>query len=152
MNFHFVLINRLIHPTFVNKERLYLNHTVTYWRLGDEKTSMWNFKLIIIQGVSKKNCWQNSESYAASPPKSHLYRPFMTKLRNVCFWPFLREGLNEKNVFFRALPELPNPPPPMTPIQATWSSFFGIRNSRFESQFRTKNKYIFYVIYCIYAT
>ena len=23
----------------------------------------------------------------------------------------VREGLNEKNVFFRALPELPNPPP-----------------------------------------
>ena len=30
-------------------------------------------------------------------------------------------------------------PPPMTPIRATWSSFFGSRNSRFESQFRTKN-------------
>ena len=45
----------------------------------------------------------------------------------------------KKNVFFRALPELPNPPPPMTPIRATWSSFFGSRNSRFESQFRTKN-------------
>ena len=28
-------------------------------------------------------------------------------------------------------------PPPMTPIRATWSSFFGSRNSRFESQFRT---------------
>merc|ERR1719318_57468 len=27
----------------------------------------------------------------------------------------------------------------MTPIPATWSSFFGSRNSRFESQFRTKN-------------
>ena len=49
----------------------------------------------------------------------------------------LREGINEeKNVFFRALPELPKPPP-MTPIRATWSSFFGSRNSRFESQFRT---------------
>ena len=45
----------------------------------------------------------------------------------------------EKNVFFRALPELPKPLPPMTPIRATWSSFFGSRNSRFESQFRTKN-------------
>ena len=43
----------------------------------------------------------------------------------------------KKNVFFRALPELPNPPP-MTPIWATWSSFFGRQNSRFESQFRTK--------------
>ena len=51
----------------------------------------------------------------------------------------LREGINEeKNVFFRALPELPKPPP-MTPIRATWSSFFGSRNSRFESQCRTKN-------------
>ena len=45
----------------------------------------------------------------------------------------------KKNVFFRALPELPKPPPPMTPIRATWSSFFGSRNSRFESQFKTKN-------------
>ena len=43
----------------------------------------------------------------------------------------------KKNVFFRALPESPKPPPPMTPIRATWSSFFGSRNSRFESQFRT---------------
>ena len=32
-------------------------------------------------------------------------------------------GQQKKNVFFRALPELPRPPP-MTPIQATWSSFF----------------------------
>ena len=45
-------------------------------------------------------------------------------------------GQLKKNVFFRALPELPKPPP-MTPIRATWSSFFGSRNSRFESQFRT---------------
>ena len=27
----------------------------------------------------------------------------------------------------------------MTPNRATWSSFFGSGNSRFESQFRTKN-------------
>ena len=38
----------------------------------------------------------------------------------------------KKKVFFRALPELPNPPP-MTPIWATWSSFFGRQNSRFKS-------------------
>ena len=50
-----------------------------------------------------------------------------------------KTSIEKKNVFFRALPELPNPPPPMTPIRATWSSFFGSRNSRFESQFRTKN-------------
>ena len=48
-------------------------------------------------------------------------------------------GQLKKNVFFRTLPELPKPPPPMTPIRATWSSFFGSQNSRFESQFRTKN-------------
>ena len=52
-------------------------------------------------------------------------------------------GQLKKNVFFRALPELPEPPlppPPLiTPIRATWSSFFGSRNLRFESQFRTKN-------------
>ena len=47
-------------------------------------------------------------------------------------------GQLKKNVFFRALPELPKSPP-MTPIRATWFSFFGSRNSRFESQFRTKN-------------
>ena len=54
----------------------------------------------------------------------------------------------EKNVFFRALPESPKPPP-MTPIRATWSSFFGSRNSRFESQFRTKNTIctIYYTVY-----
>ena len=59
-------------------------------------------------------------------------------LRNI-FSPLrLMEGVNwrKKNVFFWALPELPNPPP-LTPIWATWSSFFGSRNSRFESQFRT---------------
>ena len=46
---------------------------------------------------------------------------------------WVREGLNEKkNVFFRALPQLPKPPP-MTPIRATWSFFSGRQNSRFES-------------------
>ena len=49
----------------------------------------------------------------------------------------VREDLKKKNVFFRALPESPKPPPPMTRIRATWSSFFGSRNSRFENQFRT---------------
>ena len=42
------------------------------------------------------------------------------------------EGLGKasikKNVFFRALPESPNPPP-LTPIWATWSFFFGRQNS-----------------------
>ena len=39
----------------------------------------------------------------------------------------LREGLNEKkNVFFRALPELTNPPP-LTHIRATWSFFSDVK-------------------------
>ena len=47
-----------------------------------------------------------------------------------------REDINrKKNVFFRALPELPNPPP-MTPIWAIWSFFFRHQNSRFESHLR----------------
>ena len=78
MNFYFVLINRLIHPTFVNKERLYLNHTVTYWRLGDEKTSMWIFKLIIIQGVSKKG--------AGRIPRAMLH-PHLKVTYTVLLWP-----------------------------------------------------------------
>ena len=37
----------------------------------------------------------------------------------------------------------------MTPIRATWSSFFGSRNSRFESQFRTKTT-IYTIQYTVY--
>ena len=37
----------------------------------------------------------------------------------------------------------------MIPIRATWSSFFGSRNSRFESQFRTKNT-IYTIWYTVY--
>ena len=51
----------------------------------------------------------------------------------------VREGVNWKKTF--SFGHCPNylTPPPMTPIWATWSSFFGSRNWRFESQFRTKN-------------
>ena len=54
--------------------------------------------------------------------------------KNACFaTKQLREDIRrKKNVFFRALPESPNPPP-LTPIRATWSFFFGRQNSRFES-------------------
>ena len=45
----------------------------------------------------------------------------------------------EKNVFFRALPELPKPLPPHDPNSGNLVLFFGRQNSRFESQFRTKN-------------
>ena len=44
----------------------------------------------------------------------------------------------KKNVFFWALPESPNPPPPMTPIRATWSFFFGRQKRRFSAYYRTK--------------
>ena len=43
----------------------------------------------------------------------------------------------KKNVFFRALPESPKPPP-MTPIRATWSFFFGRQKRRFSAYYRTK--------------
>ena len=51
----------------------------------------------------------------------------------------IREEINWKKTFsFGHCPNyLPPLPPPMTPIRATWSSFFGSRNSRFESQCRT---------------
>ena len=53
-----------------------------------------------------------------------------------CTW--LREGLNEKkNVFLRALPESPNPPP--DPKSGNLVLFFGRQNSRFESHLRTKS-------------
>ena len=40
----------------------------------------------------------------------------------------IREGLNgKKNVFFRALPESPKPPRPLTPIRATWSFFSEVK-------------------------
>ena len=45
----------------------------------------------------------------------------------------------KKNVFFRALPESPKPPPPSPQFGQLGPLFFGSRNSRFESQFRTKN-------------
>ena len=51
----------------------------------------------------------------------------------------LREGFNEKKTFsFGHRIESP-PPPPLTQIRATWSFFSGRQNSRFESQFITKN-------------
>ena len=92
--------------------------------------------------------WSSSLGHRRWPPvapQPGLPHPDYVKTRQKPqqgFWFFIvlfREDINwKKNVFFRALPELPNPPP-MTPIRATWPSFFGSRNSRFESQFRTKN-------------
>ena len=59
---------------------------------------------------------------------------------------YMYKGRPQKNVFFRALPP-PRPPP--TPIRATWSSFSGSQNSRFESQFRTKTT-IYTIQYTVY--
>ena len=54
--------------------------------------------------------------------------------------PLGKTSIKKKTFSFGHCPNYLNPPPlPMTPIRATWSSFFGSRNSRFESQFRTKN-------------
>ena len=50
-----------------------------------------------------------------------------------------KASMKKKTFSFGHCPNYLNAPPPMTPIRATWSSFFGSRNSRFESQFRTKN-------------
>ena len=47
----------------------------------------------------------------------------------------------EKNVFFRALSESPKPPP-ITPIRATWSFFFGRQKRRFSAYYRIKFKLI----------
>ena len=47
-------------------------------------------------------------------------------------------GQRKKYVFFLALPESPKPSPP-DPNSGNLVVFFGRQNSRFESQFRTKN-------------
>ena len=60
-------------------------------------------------------------------------------IRQTFLAALLSEDINNEKTF--SFGHCPNylTPPPMTPIRATWSSFFGSRNSRFESQFRTKN-------------
>ena len=50
-----------------------------------------------------------------------------------------KTSIEKKTFSFGHCPNYLTPPPPMTPIWATWSSFFGSRNSRFESRFRTRN-------------
>ena len=50
----------------------------------------------------------------------------------------LGKGSIEKKRFLQGIAQITYPPP-LTPIRATWSSFFGSRNSRFENQFRTEN-------------
>ena len=87
-------------------------------------------------------CWiQNlfslSSWYQASKPTSN---PHFYTLSCIFMWPpmvdsgykcgkwefrHIRKGRprKEKQVFFRALPELAKPPPSLPPIRATWSSF-----------------------------
>ena len=61
----------------------------------------------------------------------------------------IREDINrKKNVFFRVLPESPNPPPP-DPNLGNFVLFFGSQNSRFES-LELKILYILYNILYIY--
>ena len=60
----------------------------------------------------------------------------------------LREDINEKKRFLSGIAQITYPPP-MAPIRATWSSFFGSQNSRFESQFRTKTT-IYTIQYTVY--
>ena len=48
-----------------------------------------------------------------------------------------REALLKKNVFFRALPKLPLPPP-LPLIRATCTTFFGRQKRRFSAYYRTK--------------
>ena len=53
-------------------------------------------------------------------------------LGGICRVSF-REDINEKkNVFFRALPESPKPPPLLTPIRATWSFFSDVKIQDFK--------------------
>ena len=53
----------------------------------------------------------------------------------------------KKNVFFRALPESPNPPPtPLTPIRATWSFFPDVKIQDFKVSLELRILYILYNI------
>ena len=86
-----------------------------------------------MEGVQSFQQWDTIQKAGIK----YLAQIFELKPTLSCLAPKGRHQL-KKNVFFWALPELPNPPP-MTPIRATWSSFFGSQKWRFESQFRTKN-------------
>ena len=51
----------------------------------------------------------------------------------------IREDICSKKTFsFGHCPNPLNPPPPMTPIRATWSFFFGRQKRRFSAYYRTK--------------
>ena len=56
-----------------------------------------------------------------------------------------KRSIEKKNVFFRALPELPNPPP-MTPIRATWSSFSEVEIQDLKVSLELRILYILYNI------
>ena len=81
--------------------------------------------------ISNVHCPQRAKMRTGIVTKNNIKKHYQ-------YYPFtIREGVNWKKTFsFGHCPNYLNPPP-MTPIQATWSSFFGSRNSRFESQFRT---------------
>ena len=87
---------------------------------------------------SAKNCyseptWRASTDLPSSRGRGNTPRGWVENTFRI------REGVNGKKTFsFGHCPNHLNSPP-ITPIRATWSSFFGSQNSRFESQFRTKN-------------
>ena len=63
-----------------------------------------------------------------------------------------RDQLKKKNVFFRALPELPKPPP-HDPILGNLVLFFSeVKIQDLKVSLELKILYIYYMIYCIYAT
>ena len=104
--------------------------------------------------IKLKNIWD--DGYLSQRRQIFNTRVLVISFFQKQNWPFyiLRrhpKGRHQqkKNIFFRALSESPNPLP-LTPIRATWSFFFfGSQNSRFESQFRTKNT-IYTIKYTVY--
>ena len=65
----------------------------------------------------------------------------------------VREGVNwKKNVFFRALPELPKPPSLHDPNLGNLVLFFQKSKFKISKSVYNLEYYIYFIIYCIYAT
>ena len=82
-------------------------------------TKMTPFLFFFFQSCQEGTLFQRDEMWTLLSPQS------------------LREGLNGRKTFsFGHCPNHLNPPPPLTPIRATWSFIFRRQNSRFESHLR----------------